>query len=80
MKKYETDLLFGTFVTLIGYILLIGLSFVAFLSWMVIIIGKVIVFFSIGEYVDYKRAVRGEDLEKDHFIRKEIRKIRRKRY
>ena len=80
MKKYELDLLTGTLLTLIGTILVLA-KFVLFVSFLVLIIGKVVIFISIMEYIDYKRAFRGEDITKDNMVRKIIRKkVQRKRY
>ena len=80
MKKYEADLLSGTVLTLIGIILLLVIGFNAVASWLVIIIGKVIIIISVMEYVDYRRMLRGEDLSRDNKIKKYIRTIRKRRY
>jgi len=80
MKKYEADLLSGTFLTLIGIVLLLVIRFSAALSWLIIIIGKIVIIISIMEYVDYRRMMRGEDLSRDNQFRKYMRQIRKKRY
>ncbi|HJX50849.1 MAG TPA: hypothetical protein VJ438_05310 [Candidatus Nanoarchaeia archaeon] len=80
MRKYEKDLLIGTILTFVGVIFLLGFRFSLILSWTVIIIGKLIVIFSIMEYIDRRRAFRGEDLSSDNKFRKIIRKARKKRY
>ncbi|RLG10816.1 hypothetical protein DRN73_06895 [Candidatus Pacearchaeota archaeon] len=77
MKKYEFNLLIGTVLTLFGIILLCKIKINSFLSWMIIIIGKIIVIFSVMEYIDYKRMIKGEDLNKDNKFKKIIRKLRR---
>jgi len=80
MKKYEFDLFIGMFLTLFGVILLCKIMLSSILSWIVIIIGKLIILLSIMEYIDCKRMIRGEDLSKDNKFKKIIRKIREKRY
>ena len=80
MKKYEKDLLIGTCLTLFGIILLLVIQFNMVLSWSVMIVGKIIVILSAMEYVDYRRAVKGVDLNGDNQFRKAVRKLRRKRY
>lgn len=60
MKKYERDLIFGTIITAVGYLLLVWANFVTFACWTVIILGKLIILISIRDYVIYKKAVRGE--------------------
>jgi len=49
-------------------------------GWLIIIIGKIMIFMGIFEYRDFKRALRGDDLNKDSKLIKKIRKIIRKRY
>lgn len=80
MQKYESDLVLGTILTFVGYLMLIGTIFTNFFSWILIIIGKLVIFISIAGYMDYKRAFRGEDLSSDKLWKKKLRKIRRKRY
>lgn len=80
MKKYEKDLLIGTFITLVGIYLLVVIGLHWFISWSIMAFGKLIVIFSAMEYVDYCREYRGEDLSNDNQIKKMIRKLRRKRY
>jgi K+ transporter len=80
MKKYEIDLIIGTFLTFLGVILLYFLKLHFILGWFIIIVGKLIIFISIMEYTDYRRMLKGEDLSKDNSIKKTIRKLRRKRY
>ena len=77
MRKYEKDLLIGTIFTLIGVIFL-AWKFNLWFSWLVIVIGKVIIILSVMEYVDYRRSWRGEDLTKDNQVKKTLRKVRRK--
>jgi len=80
MKKYEKDLIIGTLITLGGILLLVVVGFNLWLSWGILVIGKIIVIISCMEYVDYTRKWRGEDLNADNQIRKIIRKVRKKRY
>ena len=80
MKKYEMHLLIGTLFTFIGVYLIYKLHMMVYLGWFVMIFGKLIIIFSVMEYVDYKRAFRGEDLEQDPKYRKAIRKFRKKYY
>ncbi len=80
MKKYEKDLLMGTFITLVGIILLVVIQFNFILSWIIMIGGKIIVIFSVMEYADYRRAIKGIDLESDNKLQKVVRKLRKKRY
>ncbi len=81
MKKYERDLIFGTFLTFMGVLVLYALQISIFFGWFIVITGKLIILFSVMEYVDYKRALRGEDLAKDNKVKKYIRKkVLRKRY
>ena len=49
MKEYEKNLLIGTAMTLAGVFFLISIRFNFWLSWMVIIVGKLIVILSIME-------------------------------
>ena len=79
MKKYEQQVLVGTILTLMGYLLWTWKGFNALASWTIIIIGKALIFFSILEYVDQKRAFRGENLNKDSAWKKKVRKLRQKR-
>jgi len=60
MKRHEKDLILGTFVTAVGYLMLIWIHFVTFVCWTVIILGKLIIFISIRNYILYKKAIRGE--------------------
>ena len=77
LRKYEKDLLIGTIFTLVGVIFLTW-RFHLWFSWFVIVVGKIIIIFSVMEYVDYRRRWRGEDLSKDNSLRKTIRKVRKK--
>ena len=78
MRKYESDLIVGTVITFIGYLMLIWIHFTVFLSWIIIFIGKLVIVISIMGYSDRKRALRGENLTKDKPWKKKLRKIRRK--
>ena len=80
MKKYEKYLLIGTILTFFGVFLIYKIGFNVFFGWSIIILGKLIIILSIMEYVDYKRAFRGEDLGQDPKYKKMIRKIRKKYY
>lgn len=80
LKKYEKHLLVGTFLTFLGILGLYKFGVLEIMCWVVIIFGKLLVILSILEYRDYKRAFRGEDLSKDHKIKKFIRRVRRKYY
>ena len=80
MKKYEKYLLIGTFMTLMGVFILYEIRWSFILGWGVVIIGKILVILSIMEYVDYKRAFRGEDLNQDPKFKKMIRKFRKRYY
>jgi hypothetical protein len=80
MKKYEKYLLIGTLLTFFGIFLIYEIEFNLFFGWSVVILGKLIIILSIMEYVDYKRAFRGEDLSQDPNYKKMIRRIRRKYY
>ena len=80
MKKYEKYLLVGTLICLVGIFLIYEMGFNVFFGWGIIILGKLIIILSIMEYVDYKRAFRGEDLSQDPRYKKMIRKIRKKYY
>lgn len=80
MRRYEKNLLIGTVMTLIGVVLLVSIRFNFWISWLIIIAGKIIVILSVMEYVDYTRAVKGEDLNSDNQFRKIIRKVRNTRY
>lgn len=80
MKKYEKDLLFGTFMTLAGVMFLVWMKIYFLLCLGIIIIGKLIVIFSIMEYIDCNRAFKGEDLGSDSKFNKIIRKVRKTRY
>jgi len=78
MKKHENYLLIGTLISFIGIFLIYKLGFNLFIGWGIIIFGKIIIILSVMEYVDYKRAFRGEDLTQDPNYKKVIRKIRKK--
>jgi len=78
MKKYEGDLLFGTMLAFFGLMLAYVIQISLIVAWIIIIAGKLIVIFSVMEYVDTKRAIKGYDLTKDSKFRKYTRKIRRK--
>lgn len=81
MKKYETDLLVGTGIAFLGVLLLYWVRINIIFGWVVIAIGKLIILISAMEYIDYRRAIRGEDLTKDNKIKKYIRKkVLKKRY
>ncbi len=80
MRRYESDLVLGTILTFIGYIMFVGAVAANFVSWLLIIVGKLIIFLSIMGYVDRKRSLKGEDLSKDKSWKKKLRKITRKRY
>ena len=80
MKKYEGDILFGTFLTLLGVCVLYSLGWNLILGWGVILIGKAMIILGATEYSDKRRAIRGYDLSKDSKLRKKFRKLRRKRY
>lgn len=80
MKKYERYLLIGTIITFIGIFIAYKIKFNLFVGWGVIIFGKILIIFSIMEYVDYKRAFRGEDLNQDPKFKQMLRKIRKKYY
>lgn len=81
MKKHEIDLLIGTSLAFVGVLLLYWVRINIIFGWIVILIGKLIIFISAMEYVDYRRAIRGEDLTKDNKVKKYIRKkVLRKRY
>jgi hypothetical protein len=80
MKRYEKYLLIGTFLAFIGVFLVYRLDFNVFVGWSIIIFGKILIIFSVMEYVDYKRAFRGEDLSQDPKYKRVIRKIRKKYY
>ena len=70
MKKYEKHLLIGTVLTFFGVLLIYKLQLWKFLGWFVMIFGKLIIILSVMEYVDYKRAFRGEDLSQDPVYKK----------
>ncbi len=78
MKKFEKDMLFGTVMTLAGVVFLVWMKIYFLLCLGIIIIGKLIVIFSIMEYIDYNRAFKGEDLDSDNKLNKIIRKVRKK--
>lgn len=80
MKRYERHLLIGTTLGLIGVILIYKLNIGVFFGWFVLVFGKLIILLSIMEYVDYKRAFRGEDLTQDYKYKRMIRKVRKKYY
>jgi len=80
MKKHQKDLLSGTVMTLIGVVFLFWMKFHFLLCLAIIIIGKLIVIFSMMEYIDYDRAIKGEDLNSDNKFRKIMRKVRKARY
>ena len=80
MKKYERHLLIGTLLTFIGIFFIYRIKLLIILGWGVLIFGKLIIILSVMEYVDYKRAFRGEDLSQDSRFRKTVRKIRRRYY
>ncbi len=80
MKRYEKDIILGTSLTFIGVWLLYSISLSLIAGWLIIIIGKIMIFMGIFEYRDFKRALRGDDLNKDSKLIKKIRKIIRKRY
>ena len=80
MKKYERYLLIGTLICFIGVFLMYRLGFNLLFGWGIIILGKIIIILSVMEYVDYKRAFKGEDLSQDPRYKKMLRKIRKKYY
>ncbi len=80
MKKYERYLLIGTIIALMGIFLVYRIRFNVLVGWSIIIFGKILIILSVMEYVDYKRAFRGEDLSQDPKYKKAIRKIRKKYY
>ena len=78
MKKYYEVLFFGLFLSFVGHIMVFTYNFAVILGWVILITGRLFIFASILEYVDYKRAFAGEDLERDNKFRKKFRKIRRR--
>ena len=80
MKRYEKHLLIGTVLTFFGVYALYKFQIEKVFSWGVIIFGKLIILLSIMEYIDYRRAFRGEDLEQDGILTKTLRKLRKKYY
>ena len=80
LHKYEKDLLIGTIITLFGVVFLFVMNLHWIICWMIIIVGKIIIIFSVMEYVDYRRSWRGEDLSTDNQFKKMIREIRKARY
>ena len=60
MKRHEKDLIIGTIITAAGYLLLVWANFVTFACWTVIILGKLVIFLSIRDYILYKKSIRGE--------------------
>jgi hypothetical protein len=78
MKKYEGDIIFGTFLTLIGVLVIYQMGLGILLGIIIILIGKLIIVTGIMEHSDRKRALKGEDLSKDGKFRKKFRRIRRK--
>lgn len=80
LKRYEKHLLIGTIITFLGVFALCKIKMDAVLSWIVIISGKILILLSIMEYIDYRRAFRGEDLTKDGKLTQMIRKARKKYY
>ena len=78
MKKYERYLLIGTLITFIGVYITYRIKFNLYFGWGIIIFGKILIILSVMEYVDYKRAFRGEDLSQDPKYKKMLRKIRKK--
>ena len=80
MKRYEKHLLIGTIIGFIGIFLTYKLGLNLFFGWGIIIFGKLLIILSVMEYVDYKRAFRGEDLTQDSNYKKMIRRIRKKYY
>ena len=77
MKKYEKCLLIGTFLTFLGIFILYKIRWSLFIGWGIVIMGKLIILISILEYVDYRRAFRGEDLSQDPKFKKMLRKLRK---
>lgn len=78
MKNYHKILFFGLFLNFIGCLMVFVYSFAIILGWVIFIAGKVLILASVLEYVDYRRAFVGEDLSKDHKIKKKLRRIRKK--
>lgn len=80
MKRYEKHLLIGTVLAFIGIFIVYKIRFSPVIGWSILVFGKILIILSVMEYVDYKRAFRGEDLSQDSRYKKAIRKIRRKYY
>jgi len=71
-KKCEKKLLVGTFLTLTGILLFFWLKFNLIISWAFIIYGKILVIFSVRDYIRYKKLVKGVDSNKKHNLKKAI--------
>jgi hypothetical protein len=78
MKKYEGDIIFGTFLTLIGVLVIYQMGLGILLGISIILVGKLIIIAGVMEHSDRKRALNGEDLHKDGKFKKKFRKFRRK--
>ena len=80
MKRYEKHLLIGTIFTFMGIFIIYKIGILVILGWSILLFGKVLIILSLAEYVDYKRAFRGEDLSQDPKYKKMLRQIRKKYY